>query len=61
MREGPRYFGYRHTQLDEKIRSGEIPAPLSLSASGRAKGWLGRQIIEHHRRLLALANKGGAT
>lgn len=51
--EGSKYFGYKHTQLDEKIKSGEIPAPFSLSDSGRAKGWTGRQIIEHQQRLLA--------
>jgi predicted DNA-binding transcriptional regulator AlpA len=41
-----RYFGYSPTQLDEKIRTGQVPAPISLSDSGgRAKGWFGRQII----------------
>jgi predicted DNA-binding transcriptional regulator AlpA len=53
MSEGPKYFGYKHTQLPEKIKSGEIPAPFLLSDTGRAKGWTGRQIIEHQRRLLA--------
>ena len=48
--EGKKYFGYRHTQLEEKIRTGEIPAPFLLSDTGRAKGWTGRQIIEHQRR-----------
>jgi len=43
--EGWKYFGYKSTQLDEKIKSGEIPAPISLSDSGRAKGWYGRHII----------------
>jgi predicted DNA-binding transcriptional regulator AlpA len=56
-REGRKYFGYGPTQIDEKIKSGEIPAPVALSASGRAKGWLGQQIIEHHRRLMAAAEQ----
>jgi predicted DNA-binding transcriptional regulator AlpA len=43
--EGWKYFGYKSTQLDEKIKSGEIPAPISLSDSGRACGWFGRQIL----------------
>ena len=46
FREGRKYFGYAHSQLDEKIKNGEIPAPISLSDTGRAKGWTGRQIIK---------------
>ena len=33
------------TTLAEKIASGGIPAPISLSDTGRAKGWFGRVII----------------
>jgi predicted DNA-binding transcriptional regulator AlpA len=40
-----RFFGYRATTLAEKISSGEIPAPIPLSDTGRAKGWFGREII----------------
>jgi predicted DNA-binding transcriptional regulator AlpA len=54
---GPKYFGYKFTQLAEKIKSGEIPMPIPLSETGRACGWTGAQIIEHHRRLHATANK----
>ena len=44
--DATRYFGYSPTQLDEKIRTGQVPAPISLSDSGgRAKGWFGRQNI----------------
>jgi predicted DNA-binding transcriptional regulator AlpA len=43
--DGPLYFGYGVTQLDEKIKSGEIPMPISLSDSGRARGWLGKVIL----------------
>jgi predicted DNA-binding transcriptional regulator AlpA len=56
-REGKKYFGYGHTQLVEKIAAGEIPAPLNLSDTGRAKGWLGSDIIAHQQRLLA--KRGG--
>jgi hypothetical protein len=55
FRQGRKYFGYGPTQLDLKIRAGEIPAPITLSDTGRAKGWLGQQIIDHHRRMLAAA------
>jgi predicted DNA-binding transcriptional regulator AlpA len=41
-----KYFGYSPTVISEKIKSGEIPPPVSLSDSGRAKGWFGRVILE---------------
>jgi predicted DNA-binding transcriptional regulator AlpA len=44
-----RYFGLRHSQIALKVKSGEIPAPIKLSASGHAVGWLGSQIIEYHK------------
>ena len=43
--DGPQYFGYSYTQLDLRIKKGEIPTPISLSANGRARGWFGRSII----------------
>jgi predicted DNA-binding transcriptional regulator AlpA len=57
LREGRRLFGYGPTQLAEKIKSGEIPPPMDLSETGRAKGWLGRVIIEHHERRLAASKQ----
>ena len=53
--EGRKYFGYGASQLAEKIKQRELPEPIPLSDTGYAKGWTGRQIIEHHRRLQALA------
>ena len=47
--QGKKYFGYGATQLREKIRNRELPEPFDLSDTGYAKGWTGRQIIEHHR------------
>jgi hypothetical protein len=41
-----RYLGYSNTQLEEKIKSGEIDPPISLSANSRACGWFGRDIIK---------------
>jgi hypothetical protein len=51
--DGPKYFGYGHTEIDAKIKSGEIEAPIALSESGRAKGWTGQQIINHQQRLFS--------
>jgi predicted DNA-binding transcriptional regulator AlpA len=59
FRDGKKWFGYGPTQLEEKIKSGEVPKPMRLSDSGRALGWLGKQIIEHHRKLEA-KNKSDA-
>ena len=53
-RDAQRYFGLKHTQIAEKVKRGEIPAPIRLSASGSAVGWLGSQLIEYHRHRLAL-------
>jgi predicted DNA-binding transcriptional regulator AlpA len=56
-REGAKYFGYKRSQLDEKIKSGEIPPTFPLSKSGRAQAWTGRQIIEYQRARLAAAKR----
>lgn len=57
LRQGRKYFGFGPTQLDLKIKSGEVPKPLALSDTGHAKGWLGSQIIAHQRKLLEAAAK----
>jgi hypothetical protein len=38
-----RYLGYAGTRLLEKIRAGEIEAPIVLSA--RCCGWFGRDLL----------------
>lgn len=48
-----RYLGYSDTQLEIKIRAGEIDPPISLSASSRASGWFGRTLIELQSRYAA--------
>lgn len=50
-RDGLRYFGLRPSQLRLKIKEGLIPAPLQLSESGRALGWLGKQIHDYQSKL----------
>ena len=48
MPEGWKFFGYKPTQLNEKIKSGVVPKPIILdgSADGRARGWFGSTIIK---------------
>jgi predicted DNA-binding transcriptional regulator AlpA len=55
--EGYKYFGYRSGHMPEKIKAGEIPAPMSLSQTGRAKGWLGRQILDWQAQRMAISNQ----
>jgi hypothetical protein len=57
LKNAPKYFRLGKTQLDEKIKAGEIEAPISLSASGRAKGFTGRQILNHQERQSQLSRK----
>jgi hypothetical protein len=47
--EGYKWFGYMSTQMNERIKSGDVPMPISLSDHGRARGWFGRSIIAWQR------------
>src|SRR4029077_7662176 len=39
--------GYKESQLDEKIKEGKFPAPITLSEGGRARGWFEDEIIAY--------------
>lgn len=52
-----KYFGLRPTQLTERIKAGDIPPPVKLSATGRASGWFGRQIIAWQQERIAASAK----
>jgi hypothetical protein len=60
INEGPDYFGYKPTQLRERILAGEIPPPVKLSPDGRAAGWYGRTIIAHQQKIQANASSENA-
>jgi predicted DNA-binding transcriptional regulator AlpA len=45
LAEGPKFFGLGLTQIRERIKTGDIPRPVSL-CGGRAKGWFGWQILD---------------
>jgi hypothetical protein len=45
LSDGQKFFGFGPSRLAEKIATGEIPKPISLSDSGRARGWFGRVIL----------------
>jgi predicted DNA-binding transcriptional regulator AlpA len=39
-------IGLADSQIDEKIKNGELPPPVKAFDSGRLTGWLGSQLIE---------------
>jgi predicted DNA-binding transcriptional regulator AlpA len=49
-------IGLADSQIDARIRSGELPQPVKAFASGRATGWFGWQLIELQRQRLAEAH-----
>jgi hypothetical protein len=52
---GPKVFGLKPSTLKAKIDAGEIEAPIPLSDSGRALGWTRQMVMNHHKRMAALA------
>jgi hypothetical protein len=48
-------FGLKHSQVADKINSGEIEPPIPLTETGHAVGWTGRQMVIHHYRRLQMA------
>ena len=59
--QGKAFFGYGKTQLRKRIAMGDVPAPVSLAAGGKTKGWYGRTIIAHQRALEDRAAQAQAT
>jgi hypothetical protein len=51
--EGPRLFGYSKSRLDVLEKQGVIPPTFKLTPHGRARGWFGHQILDHHARVAA--------
>jgi predicted DNA-binding transcriptional regulator AlpA len=60
IREGdlPQYVGLRRTQIAALIAAGEFPAPMKLSDTGRAKGWLEADLLVWQRQRLAKRDGG---
>jgi len=55
--ETKRILGLGDTAIDDAIAAGYIDPPAPLTASGRAKGWLGSQLIALIERRLAAATR----
>ena len=50
-----RIIGLKPTQIAEAIKRGDLPPTVALTDSGRARGWLGVQLIELQAERLAKA------
>jgi predicted DNA-binding transcriptional regulator AlpA len=57
---GEAFFGFAASQLETKIRMGEIPKPISLTDTGRARGWFGHPILAWQQERLAKAAQSAA-
>jgi hypothetical protein len=53
-------IGLSDTQIDEKIKSGELDPPVKAFEGGRATGWFGFQLIEIQEQRFARANAAAA-
>jgi hypothetical protein len=45
---GPFYFGYSASAIDLLVKQKKLTPPFALSEGGKAMGWTGGQIIDHH-------------
>jgi predicted DNA-binding transcriptional regulator AlpA len=54
-------IGLGPTQINGAIARGELPPPVKITQSGRARGWLGSQLIELQQKRLAEAQTQTAT
>ena len=54
-RETQRILGLSPSAIDVGIKKGELPTPLELTASGKASGFLGAQLIQVIEKRLARA------
>jgi hypothetical protein len=51
----PALFDLGWQACRNKIRSGELPRPLPLTADSKCEAWTGRQILEHRARMAEVA------
>jgi hypothetical protein len=53
----PLYMGMEFSQINKLIEEGKLPALVSLTDNGRAKGLFGSQILEWKQKRIAAAAK----
>lgn len=47
------FVGLRRTVIDAMVAAGTFPAPIQLNDSGRAVGWIEREVLEWQRSRIA--------
>ena len=52
-----RVIGLGISQINQGIKNGTLPPPMSLTPDGRAQGWTGAQLLELQRQRLATAEE----
>jgi prophage regulatory protein len=57
-RDLPSFVGLQRTQIDELIKRGQFPKPISLSDSGRAIGWVEDEVAAWQRHRLVKRDGG---
>jgi hypothetical protein len=57
---GPFYFGYQTSGIENLMEAGLLPRAFALSEGGRAQGWTGGQILDHHAAMQVLATEQAA-
>jgi prophage regulatory protein len=55
----PGYVGLERAQISELIKSGDLPAPIPLSDSGRKVAWLASEIAAWQASRVAKRDAGG--
>ena len=57
--ELPDFVGLQRTQIDEMMKEGEFPRPITLSDRGRSVGWLEHELILWQQRRIAKRDREG--
>ena len=55
--QAPAIFGLGWQATRDKIKAGQLPRPSPLTPGSNREGWFGSQILEHRRKMQALAEE----
>jgi predicted DNA-binding transcriptional regulator AlpA len=60
LKDLPQFVGLRRTQIAEKIRTGQFPAPIKLSDDGRAVAWRESDLVAWQEQRATASRRGAA-